>query len=197
MSAALLAGRYRTGVIDRRATTVSAVLAAFAGTLTLGEFPAVAAAVTAAGMAHQVTFAEQYLALVLTVESRRLIPAVGLLPSTYIDPARLAAAYTSALDLYADPVPSLMRITGAETTDTGRAALSDGMAARDVGWTRHTGGTPCPLCASLDDGSILPPSVPMTTHPGCGCVAEIVTRSSDTKRISVGARNGSRSSPEP
>lgn len=100
------------------------------------------------------------------------MPALGL--SATADTDRLELAFATALDTYDDPRSSVGRIVTAETTGSGRTALAESMTRRWVGWTRHTGGNACPRCTSLADGSVLPPSVPMTDHPGCACVAEIV-----------------------
>lgn len=168
-----LAGHYRHDVIAERDAALAAVLAALDEVDDPDHFPYLAGALTTVGIGRQVALADSYLALVLTVLRREAVPALGLLPIGDTD--RLEAAFGTALESYDDPRSSVARIVSAETTGAGRDALTEGMTRRRVGWTRHTGGNACPLCTSLADGSVLPPSVPMVDHPGCACVAEIVS----------------------
>ena len=100
---------------------------------------------------------------------RRPLPALGLgLPDD--EPDRLTQALTTLFDDTNEPRPRLARLARAEPLAAGRRAYTAGMVERDVpGWRRRTGTDPCPLCRTLDDGSVLPPSVPMADHPGCSC----------------------------
>ena len=174
-AAARLAGHYRRDLIKERDAALAAVLAALDGVDDPDTFPYLGAALTTVGIGRQVSLADVYLALALTVARREPVPVLGLLPSAYADPARLETAFSTALETYDDPAPAVTRIVSAETTGAGRESLTEGMTRRRVGWTRHTGGNACPLCTSLADGSVLPPDVAMVDHPGCACVAEIVS----------------------
>jgi len=168
-----LAGHYRADVMAERDAALAAVLAALDEVDDPDTFPYLGGALTTVGIGRQVALADSYLALVLTVLRREAVPALGL--SATADTDRLELAFAAALELYDDPRPSVARIVTAETTGAGRDALAEGMTRRRVGWTRHTGPSPCPLCTELADGSVLPPDVPMAGHPGCACVAEIVS----------------------
>lgn len=168
-----LAGHYRADLIAARDETLAGVLTTLDEVEDPDHFPYLAALATTAGIGAQVALADSYLALVLTVLRREAVPALGL--SATADTDRLEAAFGTALETYDDPAPAVTRIVTAETTGAGRDALADGMTRHKVGWTRHTGGNACPLCTSLADGSVLPPSVAMVDHPGCACVAEIVS----------------------
>ncbi len=168
-----LAGHYRADVIAERDAALAAVLGALDEVDDPDTFPYLGAALTTVVVNRQVALADSYLALVLTVLRREAVPALGL--SAIADTARLETAFGTALATYDDPRGSVGRIVTAETTGAGRDALAEGMTRHRVGWTRHTGGNPCPLCTSLADGSVLPPDVAMVDHPGCACVAEIVS----------------------
>ncbi len=172
-AAARLAGHYRHDLIAERDVALAAVLAALDEVDDPDTFPYLAGALTTVGIGRQVALADSYLALVLTVLRLEAVPALGLLSIDNTD--RLESAFGTALDTYDDPRSSVARIVTAETTGAGRDALTEGMTRHKVGWTRHTGGNACPLCTELADGSVLPPDVPMVDHPGCACVAEIVS----------------------
>ena len=129
-------------------------------------------AVIARHCAKAVGLADVALTAMLRKETGRALPTIGLgLPDGEVD--RLISAVETVLDDANDPRPRLGRLARAEPLQAGRRAFHDAMKRRGIpGWTRRTGGTDvCPLCQQLDDGSVLPPTVPMATHPGCSCVA--------------------------
>ena len=161
-----------------------------AGRIGRDELVAVVATTIAASNANAYALADRALADQLaTILGREQVP-LGLVPPDD-DADRLADATTTALDRH-DQEPSatstfqtataatafaLARLAFAEPLTAGRDAHQAAMAERDVpGWTRNTGPDPCELCASLDDGSVLPPGTRMADHPGCACTAVPVIR---------------------
>ncbi len=108
-----LARNYRLELRERRDRTVDNVLALH-DDIADGAFPYAAAVTTGLGIADQVTLADAYLALVLTLTRPRYVSALGLLPTRYVDTDRLEQAFRTALDRYIDdPRPAITRIAAA------------------------------------------------------------------------------------
>lgn len=99
------------------------------------------------------------------------------LQSATADPLRLETALDTALsDTGNAPQISLPLVGESEPLHAGQLAMTDGMQKHGVrGWTRGASATACVYCASLADGSVLPPSVQMASHAGCSCTQMVVT----------------------
>lgn len=170
---------------DLADATRSRVLALWAsheaGTIDRGEFVDAAAAAIAAGNERAAATADVALAVML---ARRLDDDAG--PAGVARPDgdadRLAGAVDEVLDADIDTATSdeelrasresrLGRLAAAEPLAAGQDAFMAAMAARRVsGWVRVTDPDPCPLCATLADGRVRPPTVQFARHPGCGCI---------------------------
>jgi hypothetical protein len=161
-----------------------------AGRIDRDELVAVVAATIAAGNANAYALADRALADQLAAILGRPQTTLGLAPPDD-DADRLVDATTTTLDRHgqepsaastfetatAATAFALGRLAFAEPLIAGRTAHQAAMVERDVpGWTRDTGPSPCELCASLDDGSVLPPGTRMADHPGCACTARPVIR---------------------
>lgn len=182
--------RTRT-LADRSAGSLAGLyLLLAAGQVTEAQFAALAATSVATHNAQATVLADLALAAALTAALGVPVPPLGLGPDPS-DRTRLRGSLGTLLARGRDlalpgadetdravAVGRMVRRLGrAEPLDAGRRAYTAGMRQRPevIGWARVTGPDPCPLCRSLDDGSVLPPEVPMAHHPGCSCVAQPVT----------------------
>lgn len=182
--------RTRT-LADRSADALAGLyLLLTAGQITEAQFAALAATSVATHNAQATVLGDLALTAALTTALGVPVPALGLSPDPS-DRTRLRGSLGTLLARGRDLVlpgaddtdravavgRMLRRLGRAEPLDAGRRAYAAGMRQRPevIGWTRVTGPDPCPLCRSLDDGSVLPPEVPMAHHPGCACVAQPVT----------------------
>jgi hypothetical protein len=167
-----LAARYRT--LTRRLATASAaaLLALWQrmqdGDLTADDLALLGASAITASNSQAYGLADLYLAHVLRT------PPLGL--SAPVATERLRQAVTTAASPEGtNPVDSLRRLGQSEPLRSGQTALTSGMERHGVrGWTRHTGGSSCQVCADLADGTVLSPRTQMWTHPGCSCVPQPV-----------------------
>ena len=115
----------------------------------------------------------------LTRLTRTLVAPVGLEPSR-ADQERLRRALADVLDARPETVPDdaladsqasrLDRLADNEPAESFVTGMRDALTAHEVeGWTRQTDSQPCPLCVSLADGVVRPPTVRMSRHTGCAC----------------------------
>ena len=155
------------------ARTVASVAVLWAVRPVPAVFAPAAGLVVAAGNARATALSDLALAEWLDATPLGLTPPVG-------DVERLTGAFATILDTTGpddDPVGRLDRLATAEPLAAAQSSWSEGLRGHGVdGWTRVTGGEPCPVCEDLADGSTFPPSVDMVVpHPTCCCVAEPVT----------------------
>lgn len=168
---------YRTTLLrlaDGSAAAVETLwLALEAGTIDRAGFVARAAAVIATANARATTLADVALATTISVQLRRVVPALGIAPTD--DVARLTAAAATVVDL--GTIGRAVRLGRSEPLDTAARVYSAGIreSPHVVGWERQTSGTACELCASWATAGILPDTVEMNTHKGCSCIPIPVT----------------------
>lgn len=171
-----------TETLDKLAATAEAqVLAAFdswqEGLIGYADFLAVADAyLTAAG--HRATaLADTALAAFLTANTGKAVPTLGLLPPEVDHRPELATIAAMTGVVLADRFATHARAT---TLATAQDAYSEGITRRGIpGWTRVLNGGACPLCQDLA-GPVLPGSVPMYHHKGCGCTQQPVLDERET-----------------
>jgi hypothetical protein len=139
------------------------------GALTTGDLVTLGAASIQTVNSQAYGLADLYLAHTLRARPLGLTPPAEL-------PRLQQAMTTAASDQGTNPQDALRRLGQSEPLRSGQTALTTGMKEHGVrGWTRQTGGSSCQVCADLADGTVLPPSVPIWSHPGCSCVPQPVS----------------------
>jgi len=142
------------------------------------EFAAAVATVIAAGNAKAAALADLTLAHLLGKP-----PAGTVAPAA--DLARLREAVGTITAEFVPNEPGLLsrltvridRLGASAPLEAAQLSWQTGLRVRRIpGWTRLAAAGACRLCTSLADGTILSPSTPMVTHPGCTCTAMPVTR---------------------
>lgn len=115
--------------------------------------------------------ADVALAGALTALRARVVAPVGLTPPDSTQDGLVAALR----DMLASPQYELDAdravevLARAEVLAAAQDAYSTGLVAHGVpGWTRVPNSTACQMCRDLS-GDVLPSSVPMFHHKGCGC----------------------------
>lgn len=157
--------------------------------ITEEQFVAAAAAAIARANARATTLADIALAAAIAQQLGRAPAPLGLLPEEqHVDQVRLRnavgavlaadiATASTAEDLDRSRALRLARIARDEPAGTASAAMTRAMQERRVpGWTRVLSANACPLCQSLADGEVRPPTVQMARHTSCSCVQQPVLR---------------------
>lgn len=148
------------------------------------RFVELAAAVIARHRQRAVSTADLAMAVQLSRLLGEQIPPLTV-PPREGEQSRLRKAVSTVLaerivtaadeaDLAESQAARLSRLARSEPLEGAQETMQVALRQRDLRWTRATGADPCPLCTSLDDGTTLPASVPMATHPGCSCVQQPV-----------------------
>ena len=154
-----------------------------AGVVDRDEFVEAAAAVIAVGNEQAVSAADVELAVQLAVDDD--VDPVGVdRPAGDVDRLMLSVGTVLAADVVTADTAEQMsesraarlgRLSAAEPLAAGQDGFMAAMAARAVpGWIRVTDSDPCPLCQTLSDGRVRPPTVPFVRHPGCTCMQQPV-----------------------
>lgn len=165
-----------TETLDRLATaTERQVVAAFEswqeGLIDLADFLAVADAYLNASENRATALADLALAAYLSAARGTAVPTLGLVPpETDHRPELATVAALTGVDLTAKIAATARDIPLARA----HAAYGEAMTRRGVpGWTRVLNGGACELCQDLA-GDVLPGSVEMYHHKGCGCTQQPV-----------------------
>jgi hypothetical protein len=164
--------RYRTLTRRLADASAAALLALWQrlqdGALTTDDLAALGASSMQAANSQAYTLADLYLAHVLTARPLGLSAPADL-------PRLRQAVSTAASEQGTNPADALHRLGRSEPLRSGQTAMTTGMQDHGVrGWTRHTGGRACQVCADLANGAVLAPTTSMWTHPGCSCVPQPV-----------------------
>jgi hypothetical protein len=142
-----------------------------AGELVLEEFIALATALLIRAKAKGVALADLGAAAELSALRGIAVPAVGLpLPDGVEAASARAVEDTVSSDAYKLNAVAAVAVLGrAEALTSVQGAYSEALRRQDVqGWTRVLNAGACELCQDLA-GDVLPASVDMYHHKGCGC----------------------------
>jgi hypothetical protein len=168
---------YRTTLLrlaDGASAAMETLWLAFeAGTIGRDEFVARAAAMLAVVNARATTLADVALAATISVQLKRVIPTLGIMPNVDLDRLVLAAGTVAELGT----IGRAVRLAHSEPLETAARAYSTGIreSPHVVGWERQTSGTACEMCTGWASAGVLPDTVPMNTHKGCSCIPIPVT----------------------
>lgn len=145
-----------------------------AGDITEAQFRALATTALVQQAARGTALADVALAASLTKLTRAVAVTTGD-TEDHTDAATEAVDDTLASDPYRkDPAGAVAVMGGSFAAGAMQDAYSKGMREQGVTfWTRVPNPGACELCVELSD-TVLPASVDMYHHKGCGCVAQPV-----------------------
>jgi hypothetical protein len=142
-----------------------------AGQIGMEEFIALATALLIRAKAKGVNLADMAVAGELSVLRGMAVPALGLrVPDGIEAAAAKAVEDTVSSDQYKANAAAAVAVLGrAQALESVQDAYGQALRQQGVqAWTRVLNAGACELCQSLADG-VLPASVDMYHHKGCGC----------------------------
>ncbi|KYH43675.1 hypothetical protein [Branchiibius sp. NY16-3462-2] len=161
---------------DDTAANVTAIYDSYTeGDLDDDETASLIAGTIANANGSAVALADVSLAATLTLQLRRAVAPLGLLPAAS-DTERLYKAATTLLTSEDTTTERVARLGRSEPLEAAATAYSEGIAKSPevTGWTRDVSPGACQICQDLA-GTVLPDDVEMYHHTGCTCTPVPVT----------------------